>query len=101
VTGTRRPLPGSGGRGGTGTPPGAQSGAEGVGHRPLEGAGQAAHTGALARALAEVWREGRMFGPRGELDWLVFAHEVELKLSWPDGGEPGPAAPFTGPGGRE
>jgi hypothetical protein len=96
VSGTRPPLPDGEGLGGTGAPPDSPGGAQGVeGHRPLEPGEQAEHTGQLARALQEAWLSGAPFDAGGGIDWLRFAHAVELRLTGISDWEPGPAEPFV------
>jgi hypothetical protein len=99
-----RPLTASGGLPGVPvTPQGpeeAPGGAEGVAvYRPLEGREQARHTEALARALEESWLAGEqldMDRPVGNrIDWLKWAHGIELRLAGLNDWKPGPAETFA------
>jgi hypothetical protein len=42
-------------------------------------------TKGMAEALAEVWREGKAFHGKGEIDWRVFAIEIQRKTEPSDG----------------
>jgi hypothetical protein len=86
VSGTGSPETAGEGLAGMGVSPGRHSGAEGV-------------TEKLARALEESWLAGEqldMDRPVGNrIDWLKWAHGIELRLAGLNDWKPGPAETFA------